>query len=88
MQTDTIKLIFTYVIAFVIIVGGGAMLFLTRLDPPESSANLQLVLAGFMGAAITFVFSAESSTRATRAAESTASAATAAALTPPPAPGG
>jgi hypothetical protein len=84
MQSDTIKLLFTYLIAFIVIVGGGAMLYLTRLDPAESSANLQLVIAGFMGAAITFVFSAESSTRATRAAESTASAATAAALAPPP----
>ena len=72
MQADTIKLGFTYAIAFVVIVGGGLMLYVTRLDPPESSANLQLVLAGFIGAAITFVFNAESATRATRAAQSSA----------------
>jgi hypothetical protein len=83
MQADTIKLLFTYVIAFVIIAGGGLMLYATRLDPPETTAQLQLVIAGFMGAAITFVFSAESSTRATRAAASTSAAATAAALAVP-----
>ena len=68
-QADAIKLVFTYSIAAVVIVGGGLMLYATRLDPAESS-NLQLVLAGFIGAAITFVFNAESSTCATRAAQS------------------
>jgi hypothetical protein len=79
MQTDTIKLLFTYTIAAIVIIGGGLMLFLSRLDPPEQSANLQLVIAGFMGAAITFVFNAESATRATRAAQSSAAEATTAA---------
>lgn len=70
MQSDTIKILFTYFIATVIIVGGGAMLFVTRLDPPDSSQNLQLVLAGFIGAAIQYVFNKESTTQATRAAQS------------------
>ena len=70
-MADTIKLIFTYLIATIIVVGGGAMLFFTRLDPPESaSQNLALVLSGFIGAAIQFVFNKESTTQATRAAES------------------
>ena len=70
MQTDSIKLLFTYSIAAVIIIGGGAMLYFSRLDPVETVANLQLVIAGFIGAAISWVFSSESSTRATRAAQS------------------
>ncbi len=68
MQSDTIKLLFTYVIAMVIIVGGGVFLFLTRTEPEASS--LQLVIAGFMGAAIAFVFNREAATQATRASES------------------
>lgn len=66
MQADTIKLVFTYAIAVVVIVGGGAMLYFTT-DP-----DLRLVVAGFMGAAITFVFNRESATQATRAAQSSA----------------
>lgn len=67
MQSDTVKLIFTYLIALVVIVGGGLMLFISRLDPIDSGGqNLQLVLAGFIGAAIQFVFSKESSTQAAR----------------------
>jgi len=69
-QTDTIKLFFTYSIAAIVIIGGGAMLYFSRLDPPEAINNLQLVIAGFIGAAISWVFSSESSTRATRAAQS------------------
>lgn len=71
MQADTIKLLFTYVIASVVIVGGGLMLYAMRLDPPESnSANLSLLLAGFIGAAIAYVFNRETATQATRAAQS------------------
>lgn len=73
MNADTIKLIYVYTIALVVIVGGGTMLYLIRLDPPESnSANISLLLAGFIGAAITFVFNRESATQATRAAQSSA----------------
>ena len=71
MGSDNLKLAFTYLIALVIVVGGGAILFFTRLDPPESgSQNLALIIAGFIGSAVTFVFSSETATRATRAAES------------------
>ena len=72
MQADTAKLIFTYVIAGIIIVGGGLMLYLIRLDPPESSQSLSLVLAGFIGAAIAYVFNRETATQATRTARSIA----------------
>jgi hypothetical protein len=67
MKADTIKLVFTYAIAFVIIVGGGAILYFTRLDPPESnSQNLSLVMAGFIGAAIQFVFNRETQNQTAR----------------------
>lgn len=66
MQTDQIKLLFTYVLASVVIVGGGVMLFVSRL---EAASDFQLVVAGFIGAAITFVFGAESATRAVRSYE-------------------
>lgn len=74
MQSDTLKLLATYAIAFIVIVGGGAMLYLTRLDPPESnSQNLSLLIAGFIGSAIAFVFNRESATQATRSAQSASS---------------
>jgi hypothetical protein len=70
-MTDTIKLLYTYTIAAVVIVGGGLMLYAVRLDPADSnSQNLSLLVAGFIGAAITFVFNRESATQATRAAQS------------------
>lgn len=76
MQSDTIKLLFTYTIAAIVIVGGGLMLYAVRLDPPDSnSANLSLLVAGFIGGAIGFVFNRESATQATRAAQSSAAAA-------------
>ena len=76
MATDSIKLWFSYIIALVIIVGGMAMLFATRLDPPESDVQgLRLLIATFIGAAITFVFNRESATQATRAALNTTAAA-------------
>lgn len=79
MQADTIKLLFAYTTAFVIVVGGGLILFLVRLDPPESSsASLSLVVAGFIGSAITFVFTREAGTQAARQVQSAANAAVAA----------
>ncbi len=68
MQTDTIKLVFTFATVAVVVIGGGLMLYSTQ------DQNLQLVLAGFIGAALQWVFSAESATRATRAAQSSAAA--------------
>jgi hypothetical protein len=75
MQIDKLKAVFTYLIATIILVGGGIMLYLIRLDPPESgSATLSLAIVGFMGAAVQFIFSSESATRATRAAQASTAA--------------
>ncbi len=84
MQSDTIKLVFTYVLALVIIVGGGLMLYGIRLDPSDSgSATLSLAIVGFIGAAVQFIFSSESATRATRAAQQSTAAGVEAGLATP-----
>ena len=80
MQTDTVKLIVVYAMASIVIIGGGAMLFVSR---NEGSTEFALVIAGFVGAAIQFLFGQESATRATRAAQASAAQATAAGNTQP-----
>jgi uncharacterized protein involved in response to NO len=70
MQADNIKVLFTYTIATLVITVGMAILYLSRLDPPESnSQNLSLVMAGFIGAAIQFVFNRETQTSTARQVE-------------------
>jgi hypothetical protein len=72
-QADTVKLVATYGLAFIVVIGGGAMLFVTRLDPPDSqSAQYGLLIAGFIGSALTWAFNREAATQATRAAQSSA----------------
>jgi peptidoglycan/LPS O-acetylase OafA/YrhL len=79
LQVDTIKAVFTYVIAAFIVVGGFLVLYTTRLDPPESnSQNVALVVSGFIGSAITFVFGSEVQTRTARQAAASTAASTAA----------
>lgn len=69
MKADDIKLWFSYGLAAVIIIGGGVMLYASRL---EANSDFSLLIAGFIGAAVSFVFNRESATQATRAAQSTA----------------
>ncbi len=68
MGSDTIKLLFTYTIALVIVVGGGVFLYATLGQADAESTRLAIV--GFMGGATAFVFAQESSKQATRAAQS------------------
>ena len=63
-MSDTIRMIFTYLIAMTIVVGGGLFLFFTRAEP--DAQGTALVVSGFIGAALTFVFGQEGSTRAAR----------------------
>jgi hypothetical protein len=63
-MSDTVRMVFTYLIALVIVIGGGAFLFMTRAEPDAQGTSL--VIAGFIGAAITFVFGQEGATRAAR----------------------
>ena len=82
MQADTAKLWFTYTLALVVVVGGGLFLFATLGQADAESTRL--VIAGFMGSAITFVFGQESAKAATRAAQSSAASGAEQALTTPP----
>jgi hypothetical protein len=61
---DTIRALFTYATSLVIVVGGGAIIYAARSDP--ASADVVAIVAGFMGAALTFLFSSETQTRTAR----------------------
>lgn len=57
---DTIKVLYTYTIATILIVGGILFLYFSRNDPPGgNSAALVPVVTGFIGAAVQFVFNRE-----------------------------
>ena len=76
---DTIKAVFTYFIVTVVVVGGGVLLFIMRLDPPETgSSTLSLAFVGFIGGALTFLFGQEVQTRTARQAAASTAASTAA----------
>ena len=66
MTTDTIKAGFTYLTALVIIVGGFALIYLTRSD--VAANEIRLLIAGFIGSALTFLFSDRVASQATNAA--------------------
>lgn len=74
---DTVRALFTYLIATLVVAGGGAMLFFARADP--AAVDLQVVVAGFIGSALTFVFGSEVQTRTARQAATQTAAATTAA---------
>lgn len=66
MQTDSIRLIFTYVIALVVLIGGGILLVV-----PTQVSNDALLpfMTGIVGSVVTFVFQRESSAGTARATE-------------------
>lgn len=70
MGIDMLKVFYTYLIATILVVGGLAFLFFSRNDDPagQSAAMVPLV-AGFVGAAIQFVFSRETQTSTARQVE-------------------
>jgi hypothetical protein len=61
---DTIRAIATYAIAFVVVVGGGAIIYLSSGDP--GATDTVAIIAGFVGSALTFVFGSEVQTRTAR----------------------
>jgi hypothetical protein len=63
-NVDTIKALFVYGIASAVVIGGGIMLFISRGDPGIS--DLQVVVAGFIGSSLTFVYGQEVQTRTAR----------------------
>lgn len=70
---DTIRAIFTYAIALVVVVGGMASLVFLRAD---TSGDTRVVIAGFIGLALSFVFGQEVQTRTARQAAAQTAAAT------------
>jgi hypothetical protein len=64
MQIDTLRALFTYIAALIILIGGGFILYATYAD--DRSANLLVMVGGFMGAAIQFLFGQEIATRTAR----------------------
>lgn len=68
-MSDNIKLVFTYSIAAILILGGLFILYQTRLDPPDQVADLKLIVSGFVGSAVTFVFYREAQTSTARQVE-------------------
>lgn len=56
MNTEAIKTFFTYLTALALILGGLGIIYLTRAE--TSAAEIRLLMAGFIGAATQFLFSA------------------------------
>lgn len=54
MNTEAIKTFFTYLTALALIIGGLAIIYLTRAE--ASAAEIRLLMAGFIGAATQFLF--------------------------------
>ena len=64
-MSERIKIIYTYTISLIVIVGGGVVLYVTRNDPNTTDVQgLRLLLAGFIGSALTFVFGRETASGA------------------------
>lgn len=61
---DTIRAVFTYIIALIVVVGGGWVIYTSRGD--ASAADTVAIMAGFIGAALTFAFGSETQTRTAR----------------------
>lgn len=60
MQIDTLRALFTYTAALIVLIGGGILLYATP-DP-----DLRVMVGGFMGASIQFLFAQEVATRTAR----------------------
>ena len=74
MKTDTIRLIFTYVIAVAVVIGGGLTLLYTAGN--ADAVDLRILIGGFIGATLQFVYGGEVQTRTGKQAAAATSAAT------------
>jgi len=81
---DTLRAVFTYITVLVVVIGGFLIIFVTRSD--SNATDTRLMIAGFIGSALTFSFSTEVQTRTARQAASATYAATAGQNGGPPPP--
>lgn len=63
-STELLKALFTYTIAAAVVIGGGIMLYLSRVD--ANIEDLRVVVAGFIGSSLTFLYGQEVQTRTAR----------------------
>jgi len=63
-QVEVIRAIFTYLIALIVVLGGGAIIYTSRSD--TAATDVVAIVAGFVGSALTFAFSAEVQARTAR----------------------
>lgn len=61
---DTIRAVFTYAIATIVVGGGMYVIYATRAE--ANASDTVAIIAGFVGAALSFVFSTEVQTRTAR----------------------
>lgn len=66
---DTIRLVFTYLVVFITIIGGGYALVFVPLEQ-----ETKLAIVGFIGAALQFAFGQEIQTRTARQTSAAATA--------------
>lgn len=71
---DTLRAIFTYTLALVVVIGGFGIIFATRQD--ANATDTRLMIAGFIGSALTFAFNTEVQTRTARQSAAATYAAT------------
>jgi hypothetical protein len=79
MQIDTIRALFTYLLALVTVIGGLAIIYFTRTD--INASEVRLMIAGFIGSSLTFAYGTEVQARTARQAAASTLAANAAVST-------
>jgi hypothetical protein len=60
-RVETVRALFTYIIAGMVVVGGFVIIFFTREE--AAASEIRLLIAGFIGSALTFAFGAEVQSR-------------------------
>lgn len=70
MQSDTIKLLASYLTAVILAVGGCLLLVYVWQQPVEGKDGIMALLGGFVGMAITFLFTGNAGTAAVRTFQS------------------
>ncbi len=71
MQSDTVKLLASYLTAVVLVIGGSLLLTYVWMQPDTGDkAGFMALLGGFIGSAITFLFTGNAATAAVRTYQS------------------